>query len=470
MSPIKGSAAASAAAIAFATLVFMAPAIWNGSPLFYWDSVDYVYLPFSWELPVYRTMPYGVFAGIGRLTGSLWAIVFVQALLTAYVLHETFAIFTPGRAARLLALIALPLTILTGAAWNAGEIMPDVFTAPAVLAVIVLAFSRGKLHPLRRLALACVLVVATAVHSSHVAIGAGLVVVLTGAFFWLRRRDPDLAPRVALPAAAIVAGIGLIAAIHWVTLGRPFVTQPSAVLWLGRLVQDGIAQRFLDDNCKTGDEYKLCAMSGKLPKTANMFLWEWGGAPLKLYGSWERMAPEARKILEKSLRDYPWQHIKAAAALTIEQLIRFKTGDGVENKMEWLLTDTLKRYYPEDRKAWLVSHQMAKPGGIDFEAINKLQVPVQALLQFLLIAMVVVALRRGDRMSAALAALVVVALLGNAFVCGALSNPNDRYQNRIVWLAMVALAAGVVRVRSVGSRRQGYGSLSAAGTAPAPRA
>jgi hypothetical protein len=470
MSPMKGSAAASAAGIAFATLVFMAPAIWNGSPLFYWDSVDYVYLPFTWELPVYRTMPYGAFAGIGRLTGSLWAIVIVQALLTAYVLHETFDTFTPGRATRLLAIVAVPLTLLTGVGWTAGEIMPDVFTAPAVLAVIVLAFSRGKLHPLRRLALACILVVATAVHSSHVAVGAGLVVVLAGAYFWLRRRDPGLAPRVALPAAAIVAGIGLIATIHWVTLGRPFVTQPSSVLWLGRLVQDGIAQRFLDDNCKTGHEYKLCAMSGKLPKTANVFLWEWGGAPLQLYGSWEQMAPEASKILSKSLRDYPWLHVKAAVALSVEQLARFKTGDGVENKMEWLLTDTLKRYYPDDRAAWLASHQMAKPGGIDFEAINRFHVPVQAILQILLIAMVVVTLRRGDRMSTMLAALVLVALLGNAFVCGALSNPNDRYQNRIVWLALVALSVGVVRARSGISSRQGYGELSAAGTAPAPRA
>ncbi len=113
---------------------------------------------------------------------------------------------------------------------------------------------------------------------------------------------------------------------------------------------------------------------------------------------------------------------------------------------------------------------MAKPGGIDFEAINRFHVPVQAILQILLIAMVVVTLRRGDRMSTMLAALVVVALLGNAFVCGALSNPNDRYQNRIVWLALVALSVGVVRARSGISSRQGYGELSAAGTAPAPRA
>lgn len=447
---------ASMAAIAFATLVFLAPAIWNGSPLFYWDSVDYVHLPFSWNLPAYRTMPYGVFAGIGRLTGTLWAVIFVQALLTAYVLHETFVIFTPGRAARMLALVSVPLTLLTGAGWVIGQIMPDAFAALATLAVIVLAFSRGRLHTVRRLLLACVLVVATAVHSSHVGLGAGLVVVLIGASYWLRHRHSDLAPDVVLPAAAVVAGIGLIATIHWVTVGRPFVTQPSAPLWLGRLVQDGIAQRFLDDNCKRGDEYKLCAMSGKLPKTANVFLWEWGGAPVKIYGNWEKMVPEARKIVEKSIRDYPWLHVKAAVALTVEQLVRFKTGDAIENKMEWLLTDTLKRYYPDDRKAWLASAQMSK-AGIDFEAINRFQVPVQALLQVMLIGAAVFAIRRGDRLLSALAMLVVVALFGNAFICGALSNPNDRYQNRIVWLAFVVLAVGVQRARSLTPGGKGQG-------------
>jgi hypothetical protein len=35
---------------------------------------------------------------------------------------------------------------------------------------------------------------------------------------------------------------------------------------------------------------------------------------------------------------------------------------------------------------------------------------------------------------------VLVALIGNAIVCGALSNPHDRYQSRLIWLAPFALA------------------------------
>ena len=36
-------------------------------------------------------------------------------------------------------------------------------------------------------------------------------------------------------------------------------------------------------------------------------------------------------------------------------------------------------------------------------------------------------------------AVCAVALLGNAFVCGALANPHDRYGARMVWLAALAV-------------------------------
>ena len=34
---------------------------------------------------------------------------------------------------------------------------------------------------------------------------------------------------------------------------------------------------------------------------------------------------------------------------------------------------------------------------------------------------------------------ILIALLANAAICGALSNPHDRYQSRIVWLAVFAI-------------------------------
>jgi len=44
-----------------------------------------------------------------------------------------------------------------------------------------------------------------------------------------------------------------------------------------------------------------------------------------------------------------------------------------------------------------------------------------------------------------LAMTCLLAVLANAFVCGVLSNPHDRYGARLVWLAVTSLAVAAFR-------------------------
>jgi hypothetical protein len=70
-------------------------------------------------------------------------------------------------------------------------------------------------------------------------------------------------------------------------------------------------------------------------------------------------------------------------------------------------------------------------------------------VQALAIAMLpVIVLLRRDRRIASLAAFLFFALVVNAIICGALSNPHDRYQSRLVWLAPL-----VVAIAAIGWRR-----------------
>jgi hypothetical protein len=85
-------------------------------------------------------------------------------------------------------------------------------------------------------------------------------------------------------------------------------------------------------------------------------------------------------------------------------------------------------------------------GGISFIAVNAIDYPVALIAMALLPLIVWLAWRR--RLPAeigALAATCTLALLGNAFVCGALSNPHDRYGARMVWIAVLAVALALVR-------------------------
>jgi uncharacterized membrane protein len=91
-----------------------------------------------------------------------------------------------------------------------------------------------------------------------------------------------------------------------------------------------------------------------------------------------------------------------------------------------------------------------------FVPLNRVHEPV-ALLATLALALIAIAGLRARRSAEGLLALfVLAALLGNSFICGALSNPHDRYQSRLVWIAvLVVLMAAFDRIRS----RRGVGPL-----------
>jgi lipoprotein signal peptidase len=79
-------------------------------------------------------------------------------------------------------------------------------------------------------------------------------------------------------------------------------------------------------------------------------------------------------------------------------------------------------------------------GKVHFGVVNAIHVPVAILAQIALIVLLVLSVRRRRWNAAILLGFIMVALLGNAFICGALSNPHDRYQSRLIWLPFFAVA------------------------------
>lgn len=433
---VRGTAASAAAVLAAAGLLLV-PALWNGYVLFYYDSVDYVRMSFTWSLPVFRTMPYTLVAALGRLADTLWVVPLVQALAVAWVLFEALRVLSPDDARRALVPVTGFLCVFTALPWITDQVMADVFAGVAVLAITLLAFGDDRLTWARRIVLTLLVAVGTAVHTSHVAIIGGLVAALGLARFVLRRRVPGFRPALLLPLVAVGSGVAMVLAVHWVTVGRPFVTQPNSILMLARLVQDGIAKRYLDDVCPgAAPPLRLCQYRDRLPPTANDFLW--GDTPFDDLGGWQTMESEARQIVGETLRRYPVLHVKAAFALTLEQLTMMATGDGLVN-MEWHLRQTIFRRYPQEYDDFMQAEQQH---GIPFRLINAVHVPALALSTFATVLLLIHWWRRGQWRQAGLALVVLLSLLGNAFVCGALSNPNHRYQSRLAWLTVLVVAIG----------------------------
>jgi hypothetical protein len=94
-------------------------------------------------------------------------------------------------------------------------------------------------------------------------------------------------------------------------------------------------------------------------------------------------------------------------------------------------------------------------GKLDFRLINDMHVPVALAGMALLPVTMLLAWRRREFSDLGLlAATVALAILVNAFVCGPLSNPHDRYGSRMVWIApfVVALAPWRLRVQQSADR------------------
>jgi hypothetical protein len=202
-----------------------------------------------------------------------------------------------------------------------------------------------------------------------------------------------------------------------------------------RLVQDGIVDRYLADRCPS-PAIELCAYQGEMPQTADDWLWALD-SPIYKLGGLEPFEPEARRIVLESLALYPAMHLKAAIVSAAKQFAAIATGDGL-TPWSWYTRLTFERYAPSALNSYISGRQALSP--FDFGWINFIHVPIQALA---IAALPMIILARPNEQIAALAAFVLAALVGNAVICGVLSNPHDRYQSRLVWLAPLIVAIGL---------------------------
>jgi hypothetical protein len=430
----------SAATVVAVLLLLCWPALWNGYPLVYHDTEDYVNMSFTYDLVIWRILPYALVMALGRLFDSLWPVVLLQGALATWLLHEAVHAFVPRYRRLTMMAVVGALALATSLPWVVSTLMPDAMTGLVPLGLATAAFG-AQLPRWRRLLLPAPLVVAIACHLSHLAIAVGLTAVL--ALLWLVSawRKPALRPMLGVPLYAVVVGALLIPAIHKGALGEAFYARGGRVLQLALFVQDGLVKRYLDRVCPAGAALKLCPHRDKLPASADSFLWAHWASPFWKLGGWIGMRDEARKIIVGIVHTFPGDVALIAARNAAHQLGQIRLGDGLDPKRRpntpGEYYDTGEQRYPGEQGAYLGARQQ-QGKGIDFVAINAWQQPLAWAGMLLLCLLLADAVRRRDAAASGLATLMLLAILGNAVVCGAFSNPHDRYQNRIVWLAAAA--------------------------------
>lgn len=429
------------AAVAAVSVLMLIPALWNDYPLIYFDTEDYVETSFTWQPILWRIMTYAVFCTIARPFEHLWVVVIVQAVIVSWMLHEAVYAFLPRWRGRVFLVLGLLLAALTGLSIVTSEILADVFAGLAILGIATLALG-NPLPVKRRLALVALTILSVGVHMSHVAVGAGLIIVLTAMALLSLRWDAFPRPRLIAPFVAVALGTLWVPSTNWLATGEFYITKAGHVLQMALFVQDGLVKEYLDVACPEGVQLKLCAHKDELPQTADEFLW--GESPFEELGGWTAMHDEADAVIAGAIKRFPLDVAKSMVNNTWTQLNLVADGEDMV-PMTWHFVKTEIKRYPRDFRKFHYARQQRQQG-IDFEPVNQIHVPVAYAAEIACLGFLVLAWRRRDRVSVGLITVVLLAFLGNAIVCGALSNPHDRYQNRIVWLALFSSVIAAARM------------------------
>jgi hypothetical protein len=415
-----------------------APAVWNGFPLLQYDTGGYFARWYEGRLEESRSTVYGAFLHVLSLP-DFWPVVIVQSLFAVWILWLLLRSYDLGRRTYALPITIATLSILTALPWLASQLITDIMAGLAVLALHLVIARADTLMRWERGALMTFIAFAVATHSATFAVlmllvAAGLVIALID-----RARVPMIG--LGRGALALALGAGLLLTTNYVVARKVAWTPGGIALMFGRMLNEGIVHRFLAEHCPD-PRFKLCDHLSELPTDADVFFW--GEGLFDRLGRFKSMSTEMNTIVLESLAAYPWLQFKGAALATAQQLVMVDTGYGVNSDL-WHTYGMIENFAPQMLPAVKAARQQQHE--LSFAAINLVHVPAAYLGMLFLLGTILLQHVRLDHLRP-LACTVALALMANAFVCGALSNPHDRYGSRMAWLAVLVVLLAPWRVDS----------------------
>ncbi|NJM35195.1 MAG: hypothetical protein HC850_11345 [Rhodomicrobium sp.] len=270
---------------------------------------------------------------------------------------------------------------------------------------------------------------------------------------------------IALIAAAVLASF--LAAFAYakaveVLTGHELNSPPYL---MARVIADGPGRRLIEEKCTpSSSPYAVCAWAGQPFRDHNDFLWGAGGARMNFAGA----SPEMREALKAeqyafvldAAASYPLGQLQASIGNGVAQFFQLGIGEiafGAARLLhepvtqERLALDVLPGF-----EGCLADPASCPPEPVGANIWDAIVASANLLLTIGFFAVLAcwatlrlssygAANARYDRLLG-IGLLIAAALIVNAFLCGALSGPHDRYQARLIWLAglYLALAAPVI--------------------------
>lgn len=389
-----------------------------------------------------RSPYYGVFATLLVGVAGFWAVAAAQALVAAWLTWITTGAVAVRR--QTLRYYAMVLLLAAGSSlpFFVALAMPDVFAGFGIVALLLLSCGPRYALP-QRVALVGIAAFSAASHATILplmALVAGISMV-----FFARQGEPlrlNLR-RHALPLTALVIALAGGAAFD-LACRAAFGEAPHAPPYLmARVLADGPGRAYLDVACQEPDRFAICAFRNQALDDSDEILWSdkpGEGVYTTLdYDGRLRMLREQRDFVLGALAHAPGMALAAAADNFAQQLTYMGVRDDVgATKTSWdtLVGDAAPGTEPG------VTGSLSYRGAMPFGVIDGIDAAVLALsVAFLAVRLTRHDVRGGWRSArpaanglVTMAVGVVVLILANAAMCGILSEPDERYESRLIWL------------------------------------
>lgn len=484
--PAKTGRSVAAAVWVMAALLAMSSVlILNGRPLFYYDTAGYVDQgqtaleklglqdrPDAEQAGAgqaaggakvrtvdgSRSVFYSIIAGVANRLGLLEAILAVNvcALIGAMWLLAGIVIRTAAPLRSRASLASLPLIVgsLGALPFYAAYLMPDLMTPVMILSFATLAAFHRDMRRGELVTAFLIGSLALISHLSNLGIGALMVLGVAMVSLVLSRVRWWMAPLIV--GAVVAVGFGQQAALRLAAekadgssvVIKPFIT--------ARLIDDGPGYDWLRDHCPDA-EVPTCILWQALQEsddpyrlTASHIIFETserlGSFRLLAEADQKAVADEQLAFFKTVLRDRPLSVMVALLRNTLQQstmvaidmTLPFDQIISQNVSVTGAISGPLSHGRLTADLSWL--EHVAK--GHEIVYVSSLAVVLTLLL---LPGAVSPSMR-------AFAVAIVLGLLANAFVCGAISQPATRYGARVIWL-LPMLATLMLMVAS--QRRNG---------------
>lgn len=442
----------------FAILSFMIPALWNGFPLIFTDSLSYLTSGVNLVAPVDRPIFYGLFLRTTNQIFNLWGPIFIQAVLLTYLLMKFARSMVPEMSNARLALWVLATSIFGTAPWFISQISPDIFTACLFLIYMIWAFSYEASSIKNTVLIGSLMITVQCMHSGNIFIGLILYFFISLLLIFQKKSFISIKRFSGLILITLVISSSLIIASNiFFDQGFTF-NRWGKVIFLARLLEDGPALKYLRSKCSNSNLNTCSALPifedarnkeaelGLLndPELKNMVLNSllWDGGIDKI-GGLSKVNSEASYIIWGTLYAYPKDVLASILKNTFDQLKTFTVGNQLGSTAHiQAINKFIELHFFNNYKQYTHSKQYQDNVKNFTTSINPLYKFVIYISAILLLFILIKTFRSNVLYSEAIdnapIQLLIISLFGfmlaNASITGGISAVFDRYQGRVIWL------------------------------------